>query len=161
MPRKLTVAIGAMGLVVGVLASGAPAQAQAQAVKAGLLSCHASSGFGLIFGTTRDVNCALHLDAGTPQHYVGHIDSFGFDAGYTEAGTLIWVVLAQTTPAPGALTGTFEPHPASTLVGEGFTTNTLMGGTGNTIALLPLNLQPNTNVNDAAGVAKLTLKQQP
>ena len=75
---------------------------------------------------------------------------------------LLWVTLAQTTPvAPGALAGIFEPHPGSTLVGEGFTTNTLMGGTGNTIALLPLNLQPNTNVNDAAGVAKLTLKQQP
>ncbi len=37
---------------------------------------------------------------------------------------------------------------------------TLIGGDGK-VALLPLNLQPNTNVNDAAGVAKLTLKHQP
>jgi hypothetical protein len=86
--------MGAMGVAAGILANGAPAQAQA--VKAGLLTCHASSGFGLIFGTTRDVNCAFAPSSGSAQHYVGHIDSFGFDAGYTEAGVLIWVVLEAT-----------------------------------------------------------------
>ena len=81
--------------------------------------------------------------------------------GYTEAGVLIWVVLEATaSSAPGILAGTFEPHPGSTFVGETVATNTLIGGDGK-VALLPLNLQPNTNVNDAAGVAKLTLKHQP
>lgn len=161
MLRNLMTAIGAIGLAAGVLANGAPAQAQAQPVRAGILQCHASSGFGLIFGTTREVNCAFAPNSGTPQHYVGHIDSFGFDTGYTEAGVLLWAVLAATPPAPGALAGTFEPHPGSTFVGEAASSNVLVGGSGNTIALLPFNLIPNTNVNDAAGVAKMTLTYQP
>jgi hypothetical protein len=162
MPRNLTTAIGAIGLVAGVLADGTAAHAQAQPVRAGLLTCHASSGFGLIFGTTRDVNCAFAPNSGTPQHYVGHIDSFGFDAGYTEAGVLLWEVQPPTiTLAPGTLAGTFEPHPSSTLVGQTAQTNTLVGGSGNTISLLPFDLKPNTNVNDAAGVAKLTLTYRP
>jgi len=159
MPRKLMIAIGAMGLVAGVLANGT----QAQPARTGLLSCHAASGFGLIFGTTREVNCAFSPVGAPPQHYVGHIDSFGFDAGYTEAGVLMWEVLAAATtpPAPGSLAGTYEPHPGSTFVGETAATNTLIGGSGNTIALLPLDLRPGTNVNDAAGVAKMTLTHQP
>jgi len=164
MSRKLMIAIGAIGLVAGVLTNGTPAQAQApaQTARAGMLSCHAASGFGLIFGTTREVNCAFSPNSGTPQHYAGHIESFGFDAGYTEAGVLLWVVLAATNPpAPGALAGTFEPHPGSTFVGQTVATNTLIGGSGSTIALLPLDLQPGTNINDAAGVAKMTLTHQP
>ena len=40
MLRKLMIAICAIGLVAGVLASATPAQAQAQPERAGLLSCH-------------------------------------------------------------------------------------------------------------------------
>jgi uncharacterized protein DUF992 len=165
-PRKLTVVISAVGLAAGLVASGTAAHAQAQPqqqpVRAGLLTCHVASGFGFIFGTTRDVNCAFAPNSGTPQHYVGHIDSFGFDAGYTEAGLLIWEVQPPTvTLAPGTLAGTYEPRPSSTLVGERVKTNVLVGGSGNTISLLPFNLLANTNVNDAAGVAKLTLTHHP
>jgi uncharacterized protein DUF992 len=157
-------AIGLIGLVAGVLANGTPAEAQAQPepVRGGLLTCHAASGYGFIFGTTRDVNCAFAPNSGAPQHYAGHIDSFGFDTGYTEAGVLLWEVQPPTTTlAPGTLAGTYEPRPSSTLVGERVKTNVLVGGSGNTISLLPFNLQPNTNVNDAAGVAKLTLTYKP
>jgi hypothetical protein len=162
MSRKLMIAIGAIGLVAGVVANGTPAQAQAQPARAGLLTCNAASGFGFIFGSTREVNCVFAPDSGTAQHYVGHIDSFGFDKGYTAAGVLMWAVLAATTPpASGALAGTFEPHPGSTFVGQTPATNTLIGGSGNTIALLPFDLIPNTNINDAAGVAKMTLTHQP
>ena len=71
-----------------------------------------------------------------------------------------WCWRRPPRSAPGILAGTFEPHRGSTFVGETVATNTLIGGDGK-VALLPLNLQPNTNVNDAAGVAKLTLKHQP
>ena len=156
------VAAGEMNLAGAVFMNGSAVQARPQHVKVGLLTCHASSGFGLMFGTTRDVNCALHVDAGKPQSYVGHIESFGFDAGYTEAGVLIWAVLAPTTtPGPGALAGTYETHPGSTLVGESITSNVLTGGLEGKIVLPPLDLKPNTNVNNAAGIAKLTLTHQP
>ena len=152
------VAAGAINLAGAVFMNGSAVQAQPQHVKVGLLTCHASSGFGLIFGTTRDVNCALHVDAGKPQSYVGHIESFGFDAGYTKAGVLIWAVLAPTTtPGPG----TYETHLGSTLVGESITSNVPTGGLEGKIVLPPLDLKPNTNVNDAAGIVKSTLTYQP
>ena len=113
MPGKLTLAIGAIGLAAGFLANGTSAQAQAQPERAGLLSCHAASGFGLIFGTTREVNCSLAPNSGAPQHYVGHIDSFGFDAGYTEAAVLLWEVHRRPPrwrPAPWP--GPMSPAPA-------------------------------------------------
>ena len=68
---------------------------------------------------------------------------------------------ATASSAPGILAGTFEPYPNSTFVGEKVGTNTLIGGAGNAVALLPIDLVPGTNVNDAAGVAKLTLTHQP
>ena len=53
--RKLMAAIIAF-LAVGVLAFGTPAQAQA--VKAGIMTCNVAGGFGFIFGSSRR---QLHL----------------------------------------------------------------------------------------------------
>jgi len=55
--RKLAVAIIAVALVSGVLGFGTPAQAQA--VKAGIMTCTVAGGFGFIFGSSRAVNCTL------------------------------------------------------------------------------------------------------
>ena len=48
--RKLVVAIIALGVVGGVLAFGTPAQAQS--VKAGIMTCNVAGGFGFIFGSS-------------------------------------------------------------------------------------------------------------
>ncbi len=71
MPRKLAVAFGTIGLVAGALMPGAPVQAQG--VKAGVLTCNVSSGFGFIFGSSKSVNCSFSPPGGPPQHYVGSI----------------------------------------------------------------------------------------
>jgi hypothetical protein len=55
--RKLVVAIIALGVVGGVLAFGTPAQAQS--VKAGIMTCNVAGGFGFIFGSSRTVNCTF------------------------------------------------------------------------------------------------------
>ena len=55
--RKLLFAIIALGSVSGVVAFGTPAQAQA--VKAGIMTCNVASGFGFIFGSSRAVNCTF------------------------------------------------------------------------------------------------------
>src|SRR6267378_6637738 len=80
MPRKLAVAVSALGIVAGALALGTPAQAQG--VKAGVLTCNVSSGFGFIFGSSKSVNCNFSPPGSPPQHYVGSIDKFGVDIGY-------------------------------------------------------------------------------
>ena len=159
MSRKLAIAITALG-VAGALAYGAPAHAQG--VTAGVLTCNVASGFGFIFGSSRSINCTYSPAGGAPQHYVGNINQFGVDIGYTQGGVLIWTVLAPTTaPPPGALAGTFVGATASATAGVGIGANVLVGGSGSTISLQPLSIQGQTGLNVAAGVASLTLTFQP
>jgi Protein of unknown function (DUF992) len=161
MLRKLTVAVGAIGLVTGAVALGTPAQAQA--VKAGALSCNVSSGFGFIFGSSKAVNCTFSpAGGGPPQHYVGSIDKFGVDIGYTSGGVLVWAVFApSTSPAPGTLAGSYGGATASATAVVGVGANVLVGGSGNSISLQPISIEGNTGLNVAAGVAALTLTYQP
>jgi hypothetical protein len=144
----------------GALAFGAPVRAQG--VKAGVLSCNVASGFGFIFGSSKAVNCSFSPPGGPPQHYVGSIDKFGVDIGYTAGGVLVWAVLAPTTaPAPGSLAGSYGGATASATAAVGVGANVLIGGSGNTISLQPLSIEGNTGLNVAAGVAALTLTYQP
>ena len=161
MLKKLAVAIGALSLAAGALTMGSPAQTQG--VKAGALTCNVAGGFGFIFGSTKAVNCTFApTGGGPPQHYVGSIDKFGVDIGFTRGGVLIWAVLAPTTsPAPGALAGSYGGVTASATAVVGAGANVLVGGTGNAISLQPLSIEGNTGLNVAAGVAALTLTYQP
>ena len=160
MLKKLAVAIGALGLAAGASGYGAPAQAQA--VKAGVLTCNVAAGFGFIFGSSKAVNCNFAPVAGPPQQYVGSIDRFGVDIGFTRGGVLIWTVLAPTTsPAPGSLAGSFGGVTAGATAVVGVGANVLVGGSNKTISLQPLSIEGNTGLNVAAGVAALTLTYQP
>ena len=160
MAKKLAVAIGVLSLAAGALALGSPAQAQA--VKAGTLTCNVSGGFGFVFGSSKAVNCTFAPTAGPPQQYVGSVDKFGVDIGYTAGGVLVWAVLAPTTsPAPGALAGSYGGVTASATAVVGAGANLLVGGTGNAISLQPLSIEGTTGLNVAAGVAALTLTYQP
>src|SRR5437588_5306286 len=160
MPRKLTVAVSALGLMAGALAFGAPAQAQG--VKAGVLPCNVAGGFGFIFGSSRAVNCTFAPGGAPPQHYVGAINKFGVDIGYVQGAVMIWVVLAPTTnPGPGSLAGTYVGATASATVGVGGGANVLIGGSGNSISLQPVSIDGNTGLNVAGGIAEMTLTFQP
>ena len=160
MLRKLGVTISALGLAAGALALDAPAQAQG--LKAGVLTCNVASGFGLIFGSSRAVNCTFSPTGGPPQHYVGAINKFGVDIGYLQGGVLVWTVVAPTAnPAPGALSGTYAGATGSATVGVGVGANVLVGGSGNSISLQPVSIEGNTGLNVAAGIAEMTLTFQP
>ena len=160
MLKKLAVGIGALSLAAGALALSSPAQAQA--VKAGMLTCNVASGFGFIFGSSKAVNCNFAPVGGPAQHYVGSIDKFGVDIGYTAGGVLVWTVLApSTSTAPGTLAGSYGGATASATAGVGVGANVLVGGSGNSISLQPLSIEGNTGLNVAAGVAALTLTYQP
>jgi hypothetical protein len=160
MLRKLAITVCSLGLAAGSLMIGTPAQAQA--VKAGALTCNVAGGFGFIFGSSKAVNCTFSPNGGPPQHYVGSIDKFGVDIGYVQSAVIIWAVLAPTTnPAPGSLAGTYAGATASATVGVGVGANVLVGGSGNSISLQPLSIEGNTGLNVAGGVAALTLTYQP
>ena len=108
--RKLLFAITALELLGGVVAFGT--SAQAQAVKAGIMTCNVASGFGFIFGSSRAVNCTFAPGGVAPQHYVGAINKFGVDIGYVEGAVMAWAVLTPTNnPGPGLLAGTILALP--------------------------------------------------
>jgi Protein of unknown function (DUF992) len=159
--RKLAISVSALGLATGAFALHTPAQAQA--VKAGVLTCNVASGFGFIFGSSRAVNCTYSPGGGgPPQHYAGAINKFGVDIGYVQGAVMVWAVLAPTTnPGPGSLAGTYVGATGSATVGVGVGANVLVGGSANSISLQPLSIEGNTGLNVAGGIAELSLTFQP
>ena len=158
--RKLVVAIIALGLVGGVLAFRTPAQAQS--VKAGIMTCNVASWFGFIFGSSRAVDCTFAPNGVAPQHYVGAINKYGVDIGYVEGAVMAWAVVAPTNnPGPGSLAGTYVGATGSASVGVGVGANVLFGGFGNSFSLQPLSIEGNKGVNVAGGIAEMTLTFRP
>ncbi|MGH6876320.1 MAG: DUF992 domain-containing protein [Rhizomicrobium sp.] len=152
--RKFQAAGGAVA-VAAVLALTAPAQAAG--VKIGVLTCHVSSGWGFIFGSSKDLRCNF---AGKRfgERYVGSVNKFGVDIGYTAGGVLVWDVFAPTYGMHrGALAGTYTGATASATVGVGVGANVLVGGSGRSFSLQPVSIEGNSGLNVAAGIGSITL----
>src|SRR5215471_1784391 len=156
--RKMMVA-AALVFAVASLAPAAHADEQKAAVRAGYLTCHVSSGWGFIFGSSRDMSCSYAMQPGYTEYYKGSISKFGADIGYLSSAVMIWAVLAPTTNlGQGALAGTYAGATASAAVGVGAGANVLIGGFNHSIALQPVSIEGQNGLNVAAGVAALTLK---
>lgn len=144
----------------GALAFATPAFAKGEAgVKVGTLTCNVESGWGFVFGSSKDVHCSYTPDKGKPARYTGEINKFGVDLGYSEGGVMIWVVVAPTSDVgPDALEGEYGGASAGVSVGIGGSANVLIGGLDKSIALQPLSLEGHKGLNIAAGIAGLELK---
>ena len=126
-------ALAAAALALGAFAA---APASAAGVKVGVLTCHVSSGFGFIFGSSKDLRCTYRPNDHSGEHYIGTVKKFGVDLGYTEGGEIIWGVFAPTSSLkPGALEGGYGGVSASAAVGVGVGANALVGGFDKSIAL--------------------------
>jgi len=131
--------------------------AQAQpGIKAGVLSCEVSGGWGFVFGSSKDMNCTFSPSQGDPEHYTGSISKYGVDIGYTRGGIMVWAVFAPGQIGHGALAGNYGGVTAGAAVGIGANAHALVGGANN-ITLQPLSVEGQTGLNVAAGVAGLTL----
>ena len=152
---RIMVIVGLLALVASV----APAEAPAQSgVKVGMLNCNVSSGWGLVFGSSREVNCSFSPAQGKDERYKGSISKFGADIGYSSSAVMVWAVWAPTSSmAPGALAGDYGGVTASASAGVGAGANVLVGGFNKSFTLQPLSIEGNTGLNVAAGVAGLTL----
>jgi len=157
--RKLIwglIGIGALSLVTGL----APATASAESgVKVGFLTCEVSSGFGFIFGSSRDLDCTYSgVDGKKVNSYKGTISTFGVDIGYIQGGIIAWGVIAPTSDVkPGALEGVYSGVSASATVGAGVGANVLVGGLNKSISLQPVSVQGTTGLNAAAGITTISL----
>ncbi len=139
------------------LALAASAHAQNSGVKVGNLSCHVSSGWGLVVTSSRAVNCVFSGE-GRVEDYKGTINKYGVDLGYQNSGVMIWAVFAPTGDVkPGSLAGSYGGATAGASIGVGLGANVLVGGSSGHFALQPLSVEGMTGLNIAAGVGGLTL----
>ena len=139
-------------------AAGFAMPANAAGVKVGALTCHVASGWGFVFGSSRDLKCTYAAGGGRFEHYSGNITKFGVDIGYTQGGVLIWSVIAPASDMkPGALEGGYGGATAGATLGVGGDANVLLGGFDKSIALQPISIQGNTGLNLAAGIAAMNL----
>jgi hypothetical protein len=148
----------AIVFTVASLVPAAHADEQKATVRAGYLTCHVSSGWGFIFGSSRSMKCSYAMQAGYTEYYTGTINKFGADIGYLSSAVMIWAVLAPTNNlGQGALAGHYAGATASASVGVGAGANVLIGGFKNSIALQPITIEGQNGLNVAAGVAALSL----
>jgi len=131
-------------------------------VQAGFLTCHEASGWGFVFGSSRDLTCIYEPKTGLKYHYVGTINKFGVDIGYQAAAVLVWAVVAPTTNfGAGSLAGHYGGVNATVTAGLGAEANILVGGMKKSFALQPISVGGTNGLNVAAGIASLTLKEAP
>jgi hypothetical protein len=158
MLRRHLVASAAILAMGGAFALGTPAKADTT-VKAGVLTCNVDSGWGFVFGSSRDLKCNYSGSGGHHEHYVGHIAKYGVDIGYLQGGVIVWGVVAPTTDlAAGALAGEYGGATGGASVGVGVDANVLVGGFNKSITLQPLSVEGDKGLNVAAGIAAVTLQ---
>jgi uncharacterized protein DUF992 len=144
------------------LACAAEVRAESGGVKVGILTCTVASGWGLIFGSSKDLHCTFAPRPDRAENYVGKIKKYGVDLGYQKGGVMAWAVLAPTVDlAPGSLAGSYGGATAGGAVGVGGSANVLVGGSNKSISLQPLSIEGTTGLNIAAGVAAIDLTYKP
>lgn len=157
MNKTFALAIGAA--VIGAFAFAGTAQAAKHGVKVGELTCNVASGWGFVFGSTKDLRCVFRQNNKHAVHYSGAIAKFGVDIGYTEGGVLIWEVVAPSSDIrDGALDGDYVGVSAGATAGVGIGANVLVGGFDKSFSLQPLSVSGNRGLNVAAGVGSISLK---
>jgi hypothetical protein len=156
---KMTNRLMMAASVLGAMALSIPAQAAPHGVNVGTLTCNVASGWGFVFGSSKDLHCTFRQNDRHVEHYTGEISKFGVDIGYTEGGVLVWgVVSASSDVRPGALDGDYVGATANATVGVGLGANVLVGGFDKSFALQPLSVSGNRGLNVAAGVGSISLK---
>lgn len=141
------------------LAFSGSALAEPSGVRIGTLTCDVSSGWGFVFGSSKDLNCTFNPTGRNPEHYSGSISKFGLDVGYSAGGVVVWEVVAPTTDLKaGDLAGEYGGATADVAAGVGAGANILVGGLRNSLDLQPLSIEGYTGLNIAAGIADISLK---
>lgn len=155
---KLFAAVATTALVAGLAVHGTSAETN-RGVRAGILTCNVDSGWGFVFGSTRDLKCTFTHDNGPTEQYVGHIQKFGVDIGYMAGGVLVWAVVAPTSNVGhGSLAGDYGGVTGGASVGVGAGANVLVGGMQQSFALQPVSIEGSSGLNVAAGIAQVSLE---
>jgi hypothetical protein len=130
-------------------------------VNVGSLQCHVSGGMGFVFGSSKDLDCLFVRPDGKAEHYVGSINKYGVDIGFTKEAQIVWLVFAPGAIGKGAIAGDYAGATASGTVGAGVGANVLIGGSNKQVTLQPVSVEGSVGLNVAAGVAAVTLRPAP
>jgi hypothetical protein len=136
----------------------APA-ARADQLSAGMLTCHAASGFGWIIGSSRTIDCQYVPWDGRTERYSGTISKIGIDIGYLAPLGMVWAVIAPSgASSTGILAGNYfgATVQAAALVGGGV--NVLTGGFQRSVTLQPVSIEGDAGLYIGAGIAAMNLK---
>jgi len=157
MPSRIWTTFTGAAVLLSTLVPGAP-QATAQGgVKAGLLTCNVSSGFGLVLGSSRAMTCTFS-GSGAEAEYTGKITKFGVDLGYLHEAVIVWAVFAPAVDiGPEALAGGYAGATGSATLGIGLGAHVLVGGSRDAISLQPVSIEGSQGINVAGGVAAMSL----
>jgi hypothetical protein len=137
----------------------ATAPAHAAGVKVGTLTCDVEAGWGYVLGSQKDLSCVFK-SATTNQvsYYTGDITKLGVDIGYTNAGVLVWTVIAPSSDMqPDALEGKYAGATAGATAIVGGNLNVMIGGLDKSVTLQPLSVEGNTGISLTAAVGAMEL----
>ena len=148
-------------IAVAAVSFASAADAAPHGVRVGDLTCNVASGWGFVFGSSKDLHCTYRGN-GHMEHYTGSISKFGVDVGYTGGEVLVWGVFAPTSDLrQGALQGDYAGATAQATIGVGLGANVLVGGLDKSVALQPLSVSGEKGLNVAAGIGSISLHSAP
>lgn len=117
------------------------------------LLIHSSAGFNCVF---------KHGDV--EDHYDGEAGiGLGLDLQWNEGSTMSYTVMASTGQSMDwstALNGTYTGGKASAAFGVGLGAAVLIGGSNDSVALVPLAIEGSTGIGATAGIGYLSLKNK-
>ena len=155
-----TLALVSLVFCAGAQAATASSKKPVRATRIGVLACQVDGGVGLVFGSSKGINCAFKHTDGTTENYVGRLGKLGVDIGVTRKSYLNWAVVTPAGNKPGAsaLAGDYVGVSAGASLGLGLGANALVGGSNKSIGLQPFSTEGTQGLNVAVGVSKLTLQ---
>src|SRR5690606_35943777 len=132
-------------------------------IRVGSLNCNIEGGVGMVFGSSKQVDCIFTRTDGKREYYSGNINNYGVDIGFTNDGFMVWAVFSPTSNVQqGGLSGQFVGAGAEASVAMGLGANALIieGGENSALALQPLSIEGYTGLNLAGGIRTLELKHK-
>ena len=156
MPKKLAATIAAA--ITSAVLMAAPAHAAG--VKVGTLTCDVEAGWGYVLGSQKDLNCVFKSATnGTIAKYSGDVTKLGLDVGYTNAGVMVWAVVAPSSDMHlDALEGKYAGATVVVTAVVGGNFNAMIGGLDKSITLQPISVEGNTGLSVTAAIGAMKLK---
>ena len=154
----LGAAVAVAGLAIACAADAAPA-----GVKVGDLTCNVASGWGFVFGSSKDLHCTYPPATAIRVSIIPARSPSSASISATPKAACWSGACSRPPPtcARARCQGDYAGATAQATVGVGVGANALIGGLDKSIALQPLSVEGSKGLNVAAGIGSISLKSAP